>query len=61
MPESTAQWLFQRNPNTGRAAGLALLMAHDVIAAHKGTIDVVSTLGKGTRFTIRIPKFQAPA
>lgn len=61
MPESISQWLFQRNPTTGKAAGLALLMVHDVIAAHKGTIDVTSTLGKGTRFTIRIPKVQAPA
>lgn len=61
MPESISRWLFQRNPSTGRAAGLALLMVHDVVAAHKGTIDVVSTVGQGTRFTIRIPKVHAPA
>jgi signal transduction histidine kinase len=61
IPASISQWLFQRNPSTGKAAGLALLMVQDVIAAHKGTIDVASTIGKGTRFTIRIPKLQAPA
>lgn len=61
MPESTVQWLFRRNPNTGRAAGVALMMVHDVIAAHKGTIDVMSRLGQGTRFTLRIPKVHVPS
>jgi signal transduction histidine kinase len=61
MPESTSRWLFERDPGTGRAVGLALMMVHDVVAAHQGTIEVASSMGKGTRFTVRIPKGQARA
>lgn len=35
--------------------GLGLTVARDIVAAHGGTIEVVSTPGKGTAFTVTIP------
>lgn len=56
MPEHRARWLFERNPADGQSAGLALLMVRDVLTAHRGTVEVKSTVGQGTTFTLRIPK-----
>ncbi|TKD02747.1 sensor histidine kinase [Polyangium fumosum] len=61
MPESTRRWLFERDPRTGRSAGLALLMVKDVVVAHHGSIDVASRVGEGSRFTVRIPRGHARA
>jgi signal transduction histidine kinase len=36
--------------------GLGLFTANKVIEKHRGVIDVESEPGKGTSFTIRIPK-----
>ena len=35
--------------------GLGLTVARDIVAAHGGTIEVVSTPGRGTAFTVTIP------
>lgn len=56
MSEATARWLFRRDPRTGRALGLALLMVHDIVAAHRGTILVESRLGQGTAFVVSVPR-----
>jgi signal transduction histidine kinase len=56
MPESTAKWLFERDPHTGRAVGLGLLMVKDVAAAHGGSIEVTSRLGHGAQFRLRVPR-----
>ena len=39
--------------------GLGLTVARDIVAAHGGMIEVVSTPGKGTTFTVTIPSHQA--
>lgn len=36
--------------------GLGLYISKTIIEAHGGTIDVESTIGKGSKFTVRIPK-----
>jgi signal transduction histidine kinase len=36
-------------------SGLGLPTTKKIIAAHHGTIDVQSEVGKGTKFTIRLP------
>lgn len=56
MPEATVKYLFENDPRTGRAAGLALRMVKDVVAAHRGAIVATSEEGKGTRFEVTVPK-----
>lgn len=60
MPAGRARWLFERDPATGAAAGVALLMVRDVVVAHGGSIAVESALGRGTTFTLRLPRVAAP-
>lgn len=55
ISEHRARWLFDRDPTTGKSAGLALLMVRDVIVAHRGSVGVKSSIGLGTTFTMRIP------
>jgi len=45
--------LFQTNKPTG--TGFGLWVAHDIIRAHNGTIQVCSEEGKGSEFKIRLP------
>lgn len=55
MDGATARWLFDRDPKTGRSAGVALLMVADVVAAHRGTVTVGPGREGGTVFTLRLP------
>ena len=39
----------------GKGTGLGLSLSYNIIAKHGGRIEVDSTLGRGTRFTIHLP------
>jgi signal transduction histidine kinase/CheY-like chemotaxis protein/integral membrane sensor domain MASE1 len=43
----------------GRGTGLGLALVHSVVTEYKGFIDVTSELGKGTTFTVWIPRTYA--
>jgi signal transduction histidine kinase len=42
----------------GEGTGLGLSVGYGIIARHHGRIDVESTVGQGTTFTILLPKQQ---
>jgi two-component system heavy metal sensor histidine kinase CusS len=45
---------------SSRGLGLGLSICQAVVAAHGGTIEVASTLGRGTTFTVRLPDCTRP-
>ena len=49
----------ERHHGHGAHLGLGLYIAREVIAAHGGTISVVSNAMRGTTFTVDLPKRQA--
>ncbi len=51
-------WLFKREQGKVHAAGLALMLVHDVVVAHGGSIDVKSStdgFDHGTIITLHLP------
>ncbi len=58
IPEENIPKLFDpffTTKEVGKGTGLGLNVAYSIIQKHQGTIDVKSTVGKGTTFMIRIP------
>ena len=58
IPEDTIGKIFDPGFTTkgvGVGTGLGLSICYQIIRDHHGTIDVESTPGKGTTFTIRLP------
>ncbi len=47
---------FFTTNKTGEGTGLGLSISHRIIAQHGGRIDVVSRVGGGTTFTVRLPR-----
>jgi signal transduction histidine kinase len=41
--------------------GLGLAISKSIVDRHRGTIEVHSQIGRGTRFTITLPAVSAPA
>jgi len=50
---------FYTTKEIGKGTGLGLSISYGIIKKHNGTIEVDSTLGKGTTFTIILPIKQA--
>jgi two-component system NtrC family sensor kinase len=46
---------FFTTREVGKGTGLGLSMCYDIVKKHNGKIDVESTVGAGTTFTIRLP------
>ena len=57
MSEEVRAKLFSSFFSTkgAKGTGLGLLVTGKLVEEHKGTIDVVSTEGEGTTFSIRFP------
>ncbi|MGE0077771.1 MAG: YfiR/HmsC family protein [Bacteroidales bacterium] len=47
---------FFTTKEVGKGTGLGLYISYNMIKAHHGTIDVNSTVGMGTSFTVTIPR-----
>jgi signal transduction histidine kinase len=61
IPSEQRERIFERFaqlPSDGEpgAAGLGLAIVRDVVQAHGGRIHLESSLGKGTRFTLELPR-----
>lgn len=42
----------------GQGTGLGLSISYDIVKKHGGVIDVVSTVGEGTTFIVKLPKLK---
>jgi signal transduction histidine kinase len=51
---------FYTTKPAGRGSGLGLVVAQGIVADHGGHIDVESQMGRGTAFTIRLPRNRHP-
>ncbi len=50
-----------RCPRSGRNRARLIARCRKIIEAHKGRIRVESEVGKGTRFTLKLPRSESPA
>jgi signal transduction histidine kinase len=53
-------WIFDRlysGSLENSTSGLGLYLSRRIIDAHGGTITVTSELERGSRFSVRLPKF----
>lgn len=47
---------FRQGKNKRSGSGLGLHLSHRIVEGHAGTIQVASQVGKGTLFTVQLPK-----
>jgi signal transduction histidine kinase len=66
IPRELADTLFEpfhssrKKSRTGRGLGLGLYIAQQIARAHGGRVEVASSEGDGTRFTVHLPRAATP-
>ena len=61
IPEENLSKIFDpffTTKGVGKGTGLGLHIAYGIIQKHNGTIEVASTVGKGTTFKLQIPSVE---
>lgn len=52
---------FFKGKGAVRGSGIGLAVVDEIMQAHGGSVDLASTLGKGTTVTLRLPLYTKPA
>ena len=57
LPENLSKIFdpFFTTKGEGKGVGLGLAVVYGIVDAHRGDIEVKSTLGEGTTFTVTLP------
>lgn len=63
IPEEIRERIFDpffSTRDVGKGTGLGLAVSYNIVAAHNGTIEVNSQVGKGATFRITLPLSHPP-
>jgi signal transduction histidine kinase len=47
--------------NAGKGTGLGLAVVHTIVVQHRGRVEVASEVGRGTTFTVFLPRIDVPS